>query len=53
MLDDLSFDSVGEVEAYWLERDFEEWEILEVVKAMNGDKALDPDGYSTAFFQAC
>jgi hypothetical protein len=23
------------------------------VKVMNGDKALDPDGYSMAFFQAC
>jgi hypothetical protein len=44
------FDSIGEVEAIWLERDFEERELLEVVKAMNGDKALSPDGYSMAFF---
>jgi hypothetical protein len=26
---------------------------LEVVKAMNSDKAPGPDGYSMAFFQAC
>jgi hypothetical protein len=32
---------------------FEEREVLEVVKAMNGDKAPGPDGYSMAFFQAC
>ena len=28
-------------------------EVWEVVKAMNGDKALSLDGYSMAFFQAC
>jgi hypothetical protein len=49
-LDGLYFDSIGEVEAIWLERDFEERELLEVVKAMNGDKALSPDSYSMAFF---
>jgi hypothetical protein len=38
----LSFDYIGEVEAIWLERKFEEREVLVVVKAMNGDKALDP-----------
>jgi hypothetical protein len=30
MLDNLSFDSIGEVDANWLERDFEEGEVLEV-----------------------
>jgi hypothetical protein len=38
MLDDLSFYSVGENEAIWLERLFEESEVLEVVKNMNNDK---------------
>jgi hypothetical protein len=52
-LDDLSFESIGEVEANWLERAFEESEVFEVVKALNSDKALGPDGYSMAFFQAC
>jgi hypothetical protein len=35
LLDGLSFDSIYEIEAIWLERDFEEGEVLEVVKAMN------------------
>lgn len=38
-LDDLSFDSMDEVEAIWLERAFEEEEVFEVVKAMNSEKA--------------
>jgi hypothetical protein len=38
-LDDLSFDSIGEVEANWLEseRAFEDCEVFEVVKALNND----------------
>jgi hypothetical protein len=52
-VDGLSFDSIGEVEAIMLERDFEEGEVLEVLKAMNGDKASGPDGFSMAFFQVC
>jgi hypothetical protein len=53
MVDGLSFDSIDEVEASWLEREFEEMEVWEVVKAMNGDKASGPDGFSMAFYQAC
>jgi hypothetical protein len=53
LLDDLFFDSFSVVEAFWLERDFEEGEVLEVVKAMNGDKASRLDGFYMAFFQAC
>jgi hypothetical protein len=53
MLDSLSFDSIGEFEPYWLERDFEEGDILEVVKAMNGDKASSLNNYFMAFFQVC
>jgi hypothetical protein len=53
VVDGLSFDSTVEVAASWLERDFEENEVWEVVKAMNGDKARGPDGYSMAFIQAC
>jgi hypothetical protein len=37
VMDDVSFDSIDEVAASWLERDFEENEVWEVVKAMNGD----------------
>jgi hypothetical protein len=42
LLDGLSFDSTGEAESIWMEREFEEREVLEVVKAINGDKALGP-----------
>jgi hypothetical protein len=35
-----------------LKRDFEEGEVLEVVKVMNGEKVLGLDGFSMAFFQA-
>jgi predicted aconitase len=50
VVDGLSFDSIDEAEASWLEKDFEEGE---VVKVMNGDNALGPNDYSKAFFQAC
>jgi hypothetical protein len=39
-----SFQATGEGGS-WLERDFEESEVLEVVKNLNGDKALGPDGF--------
>jgi hypothetical protein len=40
-MDGLTFNSVDDDEALWLERTFEESEVLDVVKALNGDKALD------------
>jgi len=43
-LDNLDFDSLDAVEASSLELPFEEKEVLEVVKCMNRDKALGPDG---------
>lgn len=52
-MDDLSFASVEEVEANWLERDFEEEEVRRVVRAMNGDKAPGTGDFSMAFFQHC
>jgi hypothetical protein len=36
-----------------LELPFEEMEVLEVVKGMNRDKSLGPDGFSMAFLQDC
>jgi len=50
LLDGHSFDSINEAEASWLEREFVEREVLEVVKAMNGDKVSSPDDYFVAFF---
>jgi hypothetical protein len=52
-LDSLALDSIDEEEATWLERPFEESEILEVVRGMINDKASSPDGFTMAFFQAC
>jgi hypothetical protein len=40
-------------EASRLELPFEEREVYEVVKGMNRDKALGPDGFFMAFFQDC
>jgi hypothetical protein len=37
-------------EANWFEREFEEREVLEIVKAMTSDKVLGLDGYSMVFF---
>ena len=37
----------------WLERDFEESEVLEVIKELQGDKAPGPDGFTMSFVQTC
>jgi hypothetical protein len=37
----------------WLDRPFEEDEITVVVRSMNGDKSLRPDGFPMLFFHAC
>jgi hypothetical protein len=44
-LDGLALDSLDEEEAFRLEHSFER-EVLEVVKGMNSDKALGPNGFS-------
>jgi hypothetical protein len=45
--------SIDEGEREWLEREFEEEEVWEVVRKMKGDKAPGPDGFSMAIFQKC
>jgi hypothetical protein len=50
-VDGLSFDSILEFEACWLERDFGEEEVRNVVTAIVGEKASGPNGFSMAFFQ--
>jgi hypothetical protein len=52
-MDNQDFLSIDEEDKNWLERDFEEKEVWEVVKGMEGDKAPGPDGFTMAFFQAC
>jgi len=52
-VDEISFSSIDADECLWLERGFEEHEVWEVVREMNGDKAPGLDGFSMAFFQQC
>jgi hypothetical protein len=49
-IDNQVFSSIDEDEKNWLERDFEEEEVWEVVKGMEGDKAPGLDGFTMAFF---
>jgi hypothetical protein len=49
-LDDLAFEFIDEEEASYLERLFEESEVLEVVKGMNSEKAPDPSDFTMSFF---
>jgi len=49
-VDGLSFSSINAEEGTWLEREFEEQEVWEVVQNLNGDKASGPDGFTMAFF---
>ena len=51
--DVLDFPRISGDNVDWLERHFEETEILEVIKEFNGDKSLGPDSFSMAFFRAC
>jgi hypothetical protein len=53
MLDGLEFSSITKEKAAWLERPFEEEELSEVVRSMNGDKSPGPDGFSMENFHAC
>jgi hypothetical protein len=52
-VDRLSFSSIDAEESIWLEREFEEQEMWEVVRDLNGDKAPGPNGFTIAFFQKC
>ena len=49
-MEGLEFDQIGELERGWLERRFKKDEVLSVVRDMEGDKALGPNGFSMAFF---
>jgi hypothetical protein len=52
-LDNLEFDILSDFDASSLEEPFEEREVWEVIKGMDGDKAPGLDGFSMAFFQKC
>jgi hypothetical protein len=46
----LSFLSIDAEESIWLERAFEEKEVWDVIRDLNGDTAPGPDGFTAAFF---
>ena len=48
-LDNLEFPELCVVDADWLENDFEEEEVNEVVFTLGRDKAPGPDGFPLAF----
>ena len=49
----LSFSRIIGVEAARLEEPFTEEEVKAALIKMNGDKAPNPDGFATAFWQHC
>ena len=51
--DVLDFPRISGDNVEWLEKPFEESEVLEVIKEFNGDKSPGPNSFSIAFFQAC
>ena len=50
-LGNIAFEVIGEEEPKWLERNFEEEEVRQVVFGLARDKAPGPDGFPMAFFQ--
>ena len=44
---------MGEPKVIWLKREFEKKEVMEVAKAMNGDKEPNLDGFFVPFSQTC
>jgi hypothetical protein len=48
-----SFLSIDADESIWLERAFEEKEVWDVIRDLNGDKASGLDEFTLAFFQKC
>jgi hypothetical protein len=52
-LDGLSFDSIGGEEANWLVRPFQDNEVFEVMKALNGEKVPGLNHCTMGFTAAC
>jgi hypothetical protein len=50
-MEGLSFLSIDADESIWLERAFEEKEVWDVIRDLNGDKAPGLDRFTAAFFQ--
>lgn len=43
---------INEEEKFWLQRQFEEEEVLEALKLCASDKAPSPDGFPMSFYQS-
>jgi hypothetical protein len=52
-VDDLPFSMIGDMDRSMLTSRFEKDEILQVIKDLQGDKSLGPDGFTMAFYQKC
>ena len=52
-MDGLDFACIEEEERLSLEKEFSKEEVIQVLREMEGDKALGPDGFTMAFFHKC
>ena len=52
-MDGLYFACIEEEERQSLEKEFTMEEVIQVLREMEGDKALGPNGFTMAFFQKC
>jgi hypothetical protein len=52
-LDGLAFPGLDPLDVGWLERPFQEEEVLQALHSMDEDKASSPDGFSVAFYRSC
>ena len=52
-MDGLDFACIKEGERLSLEKEFTKEEVTQVLREMEGDKALSPNGFTIAFFHIC
>ena len=52
-MDGLDFACIVEEERLTLEKEFTKEEVIQVLREMEGDKALGLDGFTMAFFHNC
>ena len=52
-MDGLDFACIEEDEMLSLEKEFSKEEVFQVLREMEGDKALGPEGFTMVFFHKC